>query len=61
MEVRIIFKRLMPSDERILEMKIDERSSPQLLLIENNVWNHHIMILKQAFMIAVKLKVDPNP
>ena len=44
----------MPSDERILEMKIDERSSPQLLLTENNVWNHHIMILKQAFMIAVR-------
>jgi hypothetical protein len=27
-EVRIIFKRLMPSDERIIEMKIDERTSP---------------------------------
>ena len=27
-EMRIVFKRLMPSDEGITEMKIDERTSP---------------------------------
>lgn len=53
MEMRIIFKRLMPSYEWIIKIHVTELSSPQLFLIENKVWNNNIVILKQALMKSI--------
>jgi hypothetical protein len=53
-EMRVVFKGLMPSQEGTADKKAFYSSSPQLILTENEIWNEDIMILGSTQMLSTQ-------
>ena len=51
-ETGVILEALVPSQEGVIELKINDHSVPDLVSVEIAVWNHEVEVLHICLVIA---------